>query len=97
MATPDESAPAVWWVYVLLCHREKLYVGIAKDVEARFEMHCSRRGAFFTRLNKPIRVLARERHSSQSAALKAEHALKRQGKEEKLAWVQRANALGRAG
>ena len=83
------SLPAVdvWWLYVLLCAHERLYVGIAKDVDARFALHCSGKGAFYTRLNVPIRVLARQQHESRSTALRAEYALKQRSKKQKLAWL----------
>ena len=87
------SAPApratsdAWWLYVLLCTNERLYVGIARDVDARFALHCSGKGAFYTRLNVPLRVVARQRHESRSAALRAEYALKQLSKRQKLAWV----------
>lgn len=79
--------PGCWWVYILLCRGDKLYVGIAKDVDARFEVHRARRGAFYTRLNEPIGILAREPHSSRSEALKAEYALKQLSTEQKRAWI----------
>ncbi|MGE5814083.1 MAG: GIY-YIG nuclease family protein [Acidobacteriota bacterium] len=83
------ALPAVdaWWLYVLLCANERLYVGIARDVDARFALHCSGKGAFYTRLNLPLRVMARQRHESRSAALRAEYALKQLNKRQKLAWV----------
>jgi putative endonuclease len=56
---------------VLLCANERLYVGIARDVDARLALHCSGKGAFYTRLNVPLRVMARQRHESRSAALRA--------------------------
>lgn len=76
-----------WWVYVLLCAGDKLYVGIAKDVDRRVTMHCSGRGAFYTRLNRPVRILAREWHPSRSSALKAEYALKQCRTAAKWAWT----------
>jgi putative endonuclease len=76
-----------WWLYVLLCENGRLYVGIAKDVEARFNAHCAGKGAMFTRLNAPRRILARAWQPSQSAALRAEYALKKLSREQKLAWV----------
>jgi putative endonuclease len=76
-----------WWLYVLLCANERLYVGIARDVDARLALHCSGKGAFYTRLNVPLRVMARQRHESRSAALRAEYALKQLSKRQKLAWV----------
>jgi predicted GIY-YIG superfamily endonuclease len=56
-----------WWLYVTLCANERLYVGIAKDVHARFELHRSGKGAFYTRLNALVRVLAPQPHPSRSA------------------------------
>lgn len=72
---------------MLLCQGDKLYTGIAKDVEARFKAHVSGKGAAYTRINKPVRMLAQERHSSRSAALKAEYALKQVKSEDKWLWV----------
>jgi putative endonuclease len=82
-----EAAAGDWWLYVLLCANECLYIGIARDVDARFAVHCSGKGAIFTRLNPPVRILARERQPSRSAALKAEYALKQRTRQQKLAWV----------
>jgi putative endonuclease len=76
-------------VYLLLCEGNKLYAGIARDPDARLAMHRARRGAFYTRLNRPVRILAREWHPSRSAALKAEYALKQCRTEEKWAWTRR--------
>lgn len=76
-----------WWVYVLLCERDWLYIGIAKDVEARFMMHQKGRGAVFTKINKPLQILAREIQPSRSAALKLEYALKQLKTDKKWVWV----------
>ena len=76
-----------WWLYVLLCAGDRLYIGIAKDVDARFARHCAGKGAYYTRLNAPVRILAREPHPSRGAALRAECALKRLRKQDKLIWV----------
>ena len=91
----DVDSTDTWWLYVLLCANERLYVGIAKDVDARLEVHRSGKGAIYTRLNAPIRVVARERHESRSAALRAEYALKQLSKARKLAWVAECEADGR--
>jgi putative endonuclease len=82
-----EPAPDAWWLYVLLCANERLYIGIARDVDQRFAVHCAGRGAIYTRLNAPVRVLARQAQPSRSAALKAEYALKQLTRERKLSWV----------
>ena len=76
-----------WWLYLLLCKGDRLYVGIARDPDARLAVHQTGRGAFYTRLNRPVRILAREWHPTQSAALKAEYALKQRKPEEKWSWT----------
>ena len=76
-----------WWLYLLLCEGDRLYVGIARDPDARLAVHQSGRGAFYTRLNRPVRILAREWHPTQSAALKAEYALKQRKPAEKRSWT----------
>lgn len=75
-----------WWVYILECHSGVLYTGIAKDVEARFEAHVNGKGAMFTRLNRPIRVLSKARLNTKGAALSAEYALKQLSRADKLEW-----------
>jgi putative endonuclease len=79
-------AADTWWLYVLECRGGVLYAGIAKDVDARFASHAAGKGAMFTRLNRPVRILARAALASRSAALRAEHALKQLPRAEKLRW-----------
>jgi putative endonuclease len=75
-----------WWLYVLECRGGALYTGIAKDVELRFASHASGRGAKFTRSNRPVRILGRVLLKSKGQALRAEHALKKLKRADKLHW-----------
>jgi putative endonuclease len=77
---------ASWWVYILECHSGLLYTGIAKDVDARFEAHVNGKGAMFTRLNRPIRILSSAPLRTRGAALRAEYALKQLSRAGKLRW-----------
>ena len=72
-------------MYVLECRGGVLYTGIAKDVEARFDAHLKGKGAKFTRLNPPLRIVARISVPTRSEALRAEYALKQLSRAEKLA------------
>lgn len=74
-----------WYVYLLECRDGSIYTGIALDVEARFALHASGRGARYTRSRKPRRVLAVFGYPDRSAASKAEHAIKRLAPGEKRA------------
>ena len=79
--------PETWWLYVLECRGGVLYTGIAKDVDARFAAHVKGTGAKFTRMKKPLRILARVEMASRGEALRAEHALKKLPRAEKLMFL----------
>ena len=76
-----------WWLYLLVCRDGRTYAGIATDVAARFAAHSSGKGAKFTRSNPPVRVLGAQAFATKSEALKAEAALKKLDRTEKLAWA----------
>ena len=81
-----DTMRASWWLYLLECESGLLYIGIAKDVEARFEAHRRGTGAMFTRLNKPVRILGKAALATKGEALRAEYALKQLSRPEKLEW-----------
>src|SRR5206468_3335543 len=69
----------------------KIFVGAGRnagvrpqDVDARFDAHARGRGAAFTRLNPPVRILARLSIATRSEALRVEYALKQLPRAEKL-------------
>ena len=78
-----------WWLYLLVCRDGRTYAGIATDVAARFAAHSSGKGAKFTRSNPPLRVLGAQAFASKSQALKAELALKKLDRAERLAWARK--------
>lgn len=80
-----------WWLYMLECKGGGIYIGIALDVDQRFEQHASGKGAHYTRLNSPLRVIVRTRFDSHREAAKEEARLKRLKPLEKRRW---AYALG---
>jgi putative endonuclease len=81
------SSGQCWWLYLLVCRDGRTYAGIATDVAARFAVHSSGKGAKFTRSNPPVRVLGAQSFASRSEALKAEAALKKLDRPEKLVWA----------
>jgi putative endonuclease len=76
-----------WWLYLLVCRDGRTYAGIATDVAARFAAHNSGKGAKFTRSNPPVRVLGAQAFASKSEALRAEAALKKLDRKDRLAWA----------
>ena len=66
----------VWYLYLIQCKNGRLYTGITPDLGARFKAHCAGKGAFFTRLNPPLRMLAAHPFEGRSAASRAEIQMK---------------------
>lgn len=88
MANPFEH-----YMYVLLCGDGSLYTGYAVDVEARLAAHRAGRGARYTKVYEPVRVVARARFYSKQRAMSAEARFKRLSRGEKdrlLALAERA-------
>lgn len=81
-----KQADGAWWLYVLECRGGVLYTGIARDVDARYKAHAAGKGAKFTRMNPPLRILGRAELASRGLALKAEHAYKQLPRDGKLRW-----------
>ena len=71
-----EDGKTVWYLYILRCGDNSLYTGITTDVEKRFAVHCSGRGAKYTRGRGPLKLVYREAVGSYSEALKRERSVK---------------------
>lgn len=65
-----------WYIYLIECEGGRLYTGITPDLEARFAKHLAGQGALFTKLNKPIRMIAAKPFRNRSEATKAERVMK---------------------
>jgi putative endonuclease len=74
-----------WFVYVLECADKTLYVGIAKDVEARLATHNAGRGARYTRARLPAKILYHERCKNQRTAMQRECEIKKWSRQKKIA------------
>lgn len=84
----------LWWIYLIECRGGKLYTGIAKDPLKRFRRHLAGRGAAFTRINRPVALVAQRPCGSRSDALRAERALRRLDPRQKRAWAREAGSVG---
>lgn len=76
-----------WWVYMIECRGGKIYTGIAKDPDARYLRHLAGNGAAFTRMNPPVKLLAKRPCGTRAGALGAERALRRLTGRQKRAWA----------
>lgn len=74
-----------WTVYIIQTQSGKLYTGITKDLNRRFEDHQKKKvGARFFRFSNPEKILFREAHSSRSEATKREIEIKKMSRQQKL-------------
>ena len=62
----------VWYLYLIECDDGSLYTGITTDVERRYAQHVAGKGARYTRMKKPVRLVGVRECGSRSEALKVE-------------------------
>jgi predicted GIY-YIG superfamily endonuclease len=65
-----------YYVYILRCKDGSYYTGHAKDVEKRFEMHKKGRGARYTRMHEPEKLVYMEEFESRGEAIRRERRIK---------------------
>jgi len=59
----------MWFVYVLLCDGGSLYTGVSSDPQKRFLEHQTGKGARYTRMHKPQKIIHLEKFLTKGAAL----------------------------
>jgi putative endonuclease len=72
-----------YYVYVLLCDGGSFYTGYTRNVNSRLRLHMNGRGARYTRIHKPKRLVYAEEFSSRAEAMKRERRMKRMRHDEK--------------
>ncbi len=72
------------YVYLVECADGSLYTGWAVDVEQRVKAHNAGRGARYTRMHGPVRLVYAEAQPDRVAAMKRELEIKRWPREKKL-------------
>ena len=71
-------------LYLLECANGTYYAGITTDLDRRFAEHVFGIGARYTRANPPVRVVAAKELADRASASRAEAALKKLPRAEKL-------------
>lgn len=80
-----------FYVYIILTETNKLYCGYTDDIEKRYELHCSGKGAKFTRANKPLKLVYTKEFESKQEAQKAEYKIKQLTRKEKEELIKTSN------
>lgn len=75
----------MWYVYILECADKTLYTGITVDLDRRIEEHnLSKKGAKYTRIRRPVKMVYFCIKKNKSEAAKEEYRIKKLSKEKKL-------------
>jgi len=72
-----------WYVYLLQCADGTLYTGISVDPQRRLAQHNAGRGARYTRMRLPVRLLGSQAAGTQREAILLEKAIKRRSPPQK--------------
>ena len=74
-----------YFVYILECNDGTLYTGISTDVTRRVDEHNnSDKGAKYTKIRRPVKLVYSETQDDRSSASKREYAIKKLKRSEKL-------------
>jgi len=76
-----------WEVYIIQTVSGKLYTGITKDMNRRFDSHLRKKGASFFHFSDPEKIVYRESHPNRSQATKREMAIKKMSRKDKLVLI----------
>ena len=84
----SEIMEQTWKLYIIRCGDGTLYTGITVDVEHRFAMHQSGKGAKYTRGRGPLELVYMEECGTHTEALRREIAVKRLSRLEKMKLIE---------
>jgi putative endonuclease len=73
----------VCYCYIVECADGTYYTGWTTDPERRVKMHNRGRGAKYTKMRIPVRLVYVEEHPNRSAAMKRERAIKKMTRTQK--------------
>lgn len=81
-----------YFIYILLCADQTLYVGYTTDLEKRLVTHnTSKTGAHYTKIRRPVKLVYSEKFATLSEALKREYEIKSFSRKKKLDLIHRGN------
>ena len=75
------------YLYIVYCKDQTLYTGYSTDFLSRVKTHNAGKGAKYTKIRRPVRLLFAKEYPDKSSALKAEAAFKKQTRAKKIAFL----------
>ncbi len=81
--TTDDKNKASYYVYIVRCADNTLYIGFTTKLKQRIETHNNGKGAKYTKGRRPVVLCYFESFSSKSEALSREYKLKQLSRKQK--------------
>ena len=72
-----------YYVYVILCDDGSFYTGYTKNVNSRMRLHMNGKGARYTKMHKPKKLVYTEEFDYRAEAMKRERKVKTMGHKQK--------------
>lgn len=74
-----------WLVYIVECADNSFYTGITTDIQRRLNEHNSEaKGARYTRMRRPVKLVFQQAVENRSQASKHEHSIKQLNRKQKV-------------
>ena len=73
----------MYYAYLARCSDDSLYSGYTVDIKARELAHNEGKGARYTRMRRPVKIVYFEEFKNRSDAMKREYAFKQLSREKK--------------
>jgi len=76
-----------WYVYIVECSDGTLYTGITTDINRRLNQHNSGKGAKYTSIRRPVKLMSISEFGDRSDASKEEYRIKQLTRKEKFEYI----------
>lgn len=73
-----------YYVYIIQCEGNSFYTGYTRNLNSRMRLHLNGKGARYTKMHRPEKVVYTEEFSSIAEAMKREKQIKRLTHRQKL-------------
>jgi putative endonuclease len=82
-----------YYVYIIQCKGGSFYTGCTADLDSRMKLHMNGKGAKYTRMHKPRKLVYVETCDSRSEAMKREKRVKRLSHHQKVGLIKSKGKL----
>ena len=82
-----------YYVYILLCTDNSYYTGYTKDLKTRLLQHSSGRGARYTQIKKPEKIVYIEWFKTRKKAMQREQEIKKLTHREKTELIKQKSSI----